>query len=515
MEKFNIIPDTNIIASVRNRGITESEALAEFIDNSFGVSSGAADNFIYARFGATKVMVIDNGVGVSDIVQMARLGGSDSKGNTHDIGQYGIGSKEGALSFGNCVLVESVNKGQYSAFKIDWGVIEKSGEWVFDAPVIKPAELAPSYLRDGGTAITITKLHRGRSKPLLSTLSDELGLLFNGAIQRGKTVRFLSLTSGALLTQNIIDSNIGQVVPPASSKINMADEELGTFSIDGKPAAYKVGVIDKYSSRYSGIHISFDQRTIEVVRSLNGQPLPRTLVGFVSLGAAWKDSLSANKTKLVDSREEFEVKLWSELQGLIEKLSQDNKSRKLLLHSAKVANLLASKMSNLTKFVNLSPSGEGRGTVLPKKGERPKPDPNRVIKKRNKRDKSDINLVDIDPNGTTHRGKVYAGSQVEVAVNVASNLGETLMASNIVKNNGINTFYIDINGDTDIVAAALTSLEAGDEQLYTLLALQGVSSAEGVGEVFPAIQGMVGDFHLNFLSAMLAGDDDAVQGVAA
>src|SRR6516165_3103324 len=106
--KRQIIPDTHLIQSFRNKNLKADTVIAEFIDNSFVT----AKEFMFVIH-PDYIKAADNGEGVSNLDNIFGLAWSENRYNSKNIGRFGIGSKDAQLFFGSCCRVQTVFQNVY------------------------------------------------------------------------------------------------------------------------------------------------------------------------------------------------------------------------------------------------------------------------------------------------------------------------------------------------------------------------------------------------------------------
>lgn len=493
------MPDVNLIRSVVSRNIAEEVAISELIDNSFGLASGDGSNFTMVRVGSSsklkKVVFIDDGVGIKDIAKMAVLGGSDSVSSLFDVGSYGVGSKEAALSMGYKVIAETIYEGRYIKFPISWLKCLQAGHWA-DLSKIQSfdIEMAPDYLENGGTAITVSDIHSGRRLAKFDTLAKELGVKYNSALIKGKGIKFVQLSTNMAVNQWNIDESPTTVVQPALASVELTDEVSGAGYVDGKGFTFKAGATTKYVQRYSGLHVSFADREICVLKVLNGVVIPSEMFGTVDLDPKWKRSLSTNKTGIVNGLESLEKYLLNELQELIELIDDKSQHSKDTIMLEGLASDLSSLLGDRFKEVNILPDPND-----PRPKPRPNPDPvepqPRPEPMPNPNPKPDPGFI-IDPKGKPTVIKETGGFHVDIGM---KDLGSVLCESKLAEHNGVVTFNVELNETSPAVKEARRMAREGDNSFQRFIALSAISYTDGLEGVFGQVDGR-DDYPKKFLS---------------
>lgn len=355
-----LAPTTGILLTAMQSGMSYIDAAAEFVDNAFGPAAGNADT-IWIADARDAVIFLDQGNGVRDINLLFRLGDGDSRNSAQDIGRFGVGSKFGALTFGQDVEVHTVRDGRYHNFRVDWEKVLESGKW--------PAEYdgkgrnirnAPKAVRKGGTMIVVRKTFDHKRRPFEATWVTELGSRFQVALLDGKDIRFSranslnSFLSGRSKGEISIAEKFEAMLEESLTDRGVADIVLGS-NLD---CEIMFGKLQTGNRKLSGVHVSFGGRTIEIIdRVFNDKgeeiKLPGKFFARVDLSDGWKEHLNFNKTKIVNYRDELLAAIYKAAQPLIDSMLGDESSVVLEKLSLQLTNML-----NLTVGKKLVTRGE-------------------------------------------------------------------------------------------------------------------------------------------------------------
>ena len=161
MEYRELPPSARTYYEHQNKGLPTATAIAEFIDNSF-----VTGNQFWLVLGQDYVIVADNGEGISNMDDIIGVGYSSYSQNPKAISEYGVGSKDAQMHFGEQCRIQTVYNNSYYDFTIDWGACIRDSKHPMvpknwnDAAL--PVTSAPKNIRPSGTMLTIRKLHRKR-----------------------------------------------------------------------------------------------------------------------------------------------------------------------------------------------------------------------------------------------------------------------------------------------------------------------------------------------------------------
>jgi len=320
------IPASHIIQQYLTSGISKKVAVAEFIDNSFGQAAGNATDFkvIQAK---DSIAFVDNGEGIKNIDLMFQLGGSDSQYSSSDIGSFGVGSKNGAMSLGSVVTVHTIVNGEYRKHTTDWAECHANNHFpYFHNGEVLPISKAPRYMQGVGTSIVVSKLKSQHVLGIHAVLAEDIGLMFSESLFKGKNIEILKIKSHFITIGSIIGADVIKV-QPALTEIALEDETVSCGEVDGKKYSVMAGKLVDGKSKYAGIHVSFGGR---IITKLTGVLVPPKLFAMVTLRPSWKELLNFNKTVITgydgdgrDIKDLLMESVTNELAILIKKLNAE------------------------------------------------------------------------------------------------------------------------------------------------------------------------------------------------
>ena len=178
MTEVDISPETHIINSIMNQDMLPEIACAELADNAFDAKA----DFISFAFNSESrsLTVTDNGVGLSDMRSIVKLGCHDNEGRSTS-GRYGVGGMDAILSFGSIVEIVSVRNNIERKILVDFDEIKRINKW--KAIIPDPILIENSK---SGTVIKIKNLNKEYYKT--TVLTKKLEALFAPALRSGKTI---------------------------------------------------------------------------------------------------------------------------------------------------------------------------------------------------------------------------------------------------------------------------------------------------------------------------------------
>ena len=330
-------PKVYFLHSLRNAHLPNGvrTALGEFIDNSLGEASGDADN-VTLVYNHDNIAIIDDGVGMDDLSQMLTLGDSQNRLSSSDIGNFGFGSKVGALYLGWFVEIHTVNKaGEYRRAKVDWREQENKGSWQvpYDNKVLK-ANRAPKEIRKGGTMVVVRDRHSDR-KWQWGSLASDLAHTYRPALDSGKSITLVNAVRGV--------KSIDLVDYVERDQLVQEFEYCG--EVNGKPYTVVAGERVNGSVGKSGVHIAYGHRIIETTKTLPDTTLPSTFYAMIKLGSEWKKSLGSNKTTVAIDRDELLSEVLDHTRHIIESIKEQSQEIRMDLINANIAQEISAAMS--------------------------------------------------------------------------------------------------------------------------------------------------------------------------
>jgi hypothetical protein len=274
---MNGAPDTHQLKELRAKRIGWVVILGEFLDNA--IDARATE--IRVVFGAQKLVVIDNGVGIEDFELLFRQGVHGAR-PYETMGRFGVGFKHAAGKLWGITSVVSVHGGQRRSVMVNWQKWMDSGSWRLPDPAIEPA---PSGAK--GTELRFTNIEL---KTKLQDALDELEFMFAPARASGVTI---SVTNGGR------PRIFREMVWP-----EIVSEVTQEVYVEGKLLTIRAGIVptDVRNPR-SGLHYSHLHRIIESSELGCGDYGTSRIFGIVTLvGPEW--ALSTNKERIGDNDRE-------------------------------------------------------------------------------------------------------------------------------------------------------------------------------------------------------------------
>ena len=329
-----LTPKTHMLLTLVNADLPNGprSALSEFIDNSLGDAAGDAKEVqIYYKKDA--LLILDNGNGVKDINALFTLGDSHSRLSSTDIGSFGYGSKVGALFLGYKVDVKTVYKNVFHHYSVDWEQVKNSGKWpdAYSGEGKSPSK-APSFIRNGGTQITISKRHSDRQWKL-SSMGEKLGHTYTPALQAGRVIKLIEVDA----------RGHSKVFPLQHSATSRKLKKVIEFTghIDGKIFRVRAGIKHNQTKAMNAVHIAYGHRFITSVNKLPTSNLPFDFYCEVLLRDGWKESLTATKNDIAIDK----VKLLNAVEigvaDLLKELESRSEEIRLDIMNAQLATALA------------------------------------------------------------------------------------------------------------------------------------------------------------------------------
>ena len=145
------------LSSLRDIGYSFKTALADLVDNS--ISAHAKNIKIYALHSTDKLVIFDDGKGMSDKVLMEamRLGTQKDIREKNDLGRFGLGLKTASFSQCRKLTVFSKDGQSVSGYTWDLDVLSQENDWLLQKANIddlrnKLEELDPQTFKEFSTA---------------------------------------------------------------------------------------------------------------------------------------------------------------------------------------------------------------------------------------------------------------------------------------------------------------------------------------------------------------------------
>jgi len=190
-KKIDITPDKTLFPKIGQTGYTVAQALSELIDNSIDARNGSVEIDIKIDKKKGYILVVDNGLGMTEDVaaNSIKLGSSHKKEG--DLGQFGIGLKAACMSLGKKFILETSPKGHDEEYVLvfDEEDFIKTGDWKnFEIQIKKGADKNKSFtqikierlkIKFYGTFFEVLKRHLSeRFTPFIA--NNEVLIKING-----------------------------------------------------------------------------------------------------------------------------------------------------------------------------------------------------------------------------------------------------------------------------------------------------------------------------------------------
>lgn len=312
MAKIDITPKTHLLLALQQGNIDATRAFGELIDNSIG--HGRAKNVVIT-ISPTTIVVEDDGVGIGNFADLFTIASTSSHKDRRNIGNFGIGSKDAMLHFGQHLVASTTHGGRYYEVAVDWKNVQRSGSWAIDMP---DPDGVPS---DGpsGTRIEIGNLNKKMTGPAIDKLIGALGVTFAPALRNGVNI--------------VVNAQTRVGGPYAETRVQPFEPPCqDTFAVIGGTVESKLGPLrwsgvacmsNTVKEATNGVFIAFTHRVIEVTKDpFRGLSAP-TLHVWVELNADddWKgaDALTRNKDKIKGCADELMDSIHVEIEPMLRK----------------------------------------------------------------------------------------------------------------------------------------------------------------------------------------------------
>lgn len=359
----DITPETFVLLGIANEAWNIKGALAELIDNSFGVGGATSVRVDYVRKSRC-LTVIDDGDGIENITDLFQLGRTRGSG-PQSISKYGQGGTRALLWLaGNEgeVLVATMRRADrtFTATTVDYGEIQRTNMWRIP---VKPERLArPSntpaalYGNGGGTYITLGL--RPRKVWDDEAIRTELQRIYAPGIRQGRQI--------------IWSVNGHDPKPLAAGKARPVQSRL-TIELNGLTARGEVWYDSTASKDDSYIAICYGPREIVRATKCYGDYDGVGVGGYLELGDGWKHYLTTTKTEFHDQEmfDSLMLLMYRQLEPLLKRAASESDQIKLDLLGCSLA---ASIEGSFDVDVVATPTGGGGGGG-PGPGPEPGPEP--------------------------------------------------------------------------------------------------------------------------------------------
>lgn len=273
MRDEDVVPDPQLMESMRSVGYTMETAVADVIDNSITARGDQVD----VRFTANpepRIAIVDNGLGMDQetLVQAMKLAGRppSQERESYDLGRFGLGLKTASLSQARSLTVTSKQGEALRAVRWDLDRLAATGRWslqVLDEPEIRSLPWIESLdLYKSGTMVLWEKLDQLHTVPelvesqldeLMKSVRDHLGLVFH----RFTSSPMSPLTK--LLTLRVNGAPVPRIDPFLTHHRGTREgpeEHIGVEGAEVTVQPYTLPYISKLSAT--------DRRTAQVAGSL-------------------------------------------------------------------------------------------------------------------------------------------------------------------------------------------------------------------------------------------------------
>jgi hypothetical protein len=292
-----IVPDVNLLRSMRAERIDHLAMICEGVDNAFDADAHS----ISITFDPNEEIVFqDDGSGIlpDNIEKLFSLGAHGEMPTTR-LGRFGIGLKAHAARAGDVLEVDTVSRQGRVRASADWQRILNSQKWEIDDPRIMPFVVGTPT----GSTIWIYDLQDAPAVKF-DNLIEELAKRFYPAIAEGRRIVLNDFT-----VPRLID-------PPMADII---EHDIGLS--DGRGAKVRAGILTQ-PSKLHHVHIGYEHRVImpgSTVGCTGYSGLHKMFARVQLTGRAWH--LARFKDDLPDETErtELEAAVQEILRPILEK----------------------------------------------------------------------------------------------------------------------------------------------------------------------------------------------------
>jgi len=302
MTEVDISPETHIINSIMNQDMLPEIACAELADNAFDAKA----DFISFDFNSESrsLTVTDNGVGLSDMRSIVKLGCHDNEGRSTS-GRYGVGGMDAILSFGSIVEIVSIRNNIERKILVDFDEIKRINKW--KAIIPEPVLFENSK---SGTIIKIKNLNKEYYKT--TVLTKKLEALFAPALRSGKTIS--------------VNGSVLKALP-----IIAVDEQLqGEGEYYGKQFKWYAGIKPKNTAIEGGWTVSLKHRIIKEASAYGLQDYSsHRFYGMIELvenenDIKWEVTKHKNNLRELEALCEYIFDSNPEIRTLLEKVNSED-----------------------------------------------------------------------------------------------------------------------------------------------------------------------------------------------
>src|SRR3989338_4294648 len=182
------------VQSMRHQGLTDEEAIKEFIDNSFDADANNVWIDIWDEDKKLCISVQDDGIGMSRelLERSLAFGETNNEDGSHKIGKFGFGMTTAIVSkTKNAEVFSKEKKGVYYYTLVDLNELEKDPTMKLYRPIEKnPEKIYPHIKKVGsGTLIILKECDKSDFKKpdtLVNHLLEDLGIAYRYFLQEKK-----------------------------------------------------------------------------------------------------------------------------------------------------------------------------------------------------------------------------------------------------------------------------------------------------------------------------------------
>ena len=301
---MDIQPEPSLLESMRRQNLPWRDLLGELIDNSLDAQCDRVEITLGPK---RRVKVVDDGIGCDDIAKMLTLGKHYRRPGTK-LGRYGVGLKDVGCSLWGTTIIKTVASGRQQECRIRWPHLAKCSSWTIEDPVTTTPTIGQ------GTVIEFHNVDR-RLPQSVDQLSADLGFMFAPALRSGKQI----LLRGK--------GKRGMPCKPYTLPV-LTDVVEDVFEVSGRGVRLRAGVVkDGERNDRPGFTFFHEHRVIEnSALGAIGYSVER-VAGEVELDHRW--TLSKNKNRIVESREELAQAIHDRCKALFEKARMQTRDLRL------------------------------------------------------------------------------------------------------------------------------------------------------------------------------------------
>jgi hypothetical protein len=310
---YDITPDAkSLIRALQNEAWSVSKALAELVDNSFGLGIGDA-TFVRIEYDRRSrlLTVLDDGKGMERAGLLFRIGGHI--GNVGNISEYGFGGTKALISLGRRVVVNSLHDGKSARVSLDWSKVRSFPYTVADEWSEPTSRNTKEELLEQGHGTFIAMALPMKRRLHMGNIRRDLAEEFAPGLRRGLRIEIVVDGQTEVLS--------APVLPKPDVMLDVTFEHEGIQLAAQGQASYLPSV----SSTQSGISVGFYARQILKTKEpfrLNGEGADGTgIIGYIELADGWQKFLTATKQGIDDdeARAKLFAALEEQLRPLLEK----------------------------------------------------------------------------------------------------------------------------------------------------------------------------------------------------